>query len=376
MRIIQIVESLEMGGLERLAVNLAVEQKRRGDDPQIYCVCRRGRLADDAETAGVQVRCFNKQPGPKPLTVLKIARALMSDHPDVIHTHNPNIHHYGAVAAKLAGVPVVVNTRHSPLSPEALMYRERHFRRAARFTDAIAFVSDAAQSSIVRGLNLTKVRTVVVLNGIPLESYLKNSAAPLFVRPRLRFGTLGRMVPEKAHDLLIDAFRSVLRAFPEAELRIAGGGTLYEALRAQAASSGLGARVMIEEATNNPVGFLQNLDVFVLSSRSEGLPLVLLEAMAAGLPIVATRVGGIPEFLPEDIGWLCAPEDPRALADAMISAVNSPDLFARVARAKSLVGRQHSIAATCDSYYNLFADVAASKSISAERKSRIMAKRA
>src|SRR5579872_1246877 len=121
MRIIQIVESLELGGLERLAVNLAVEQKRRGDDPQIYCVCRRGSLADDAEAAGVPVRCFNKPPGPKPLALLRIAGALISDRPDVVHTHNPNIHHYGAIAAQLARVPVVVNTRHSPLSPEALM---------------------------------------------------------------------------------------------------------------------------------------------------------------------------------------------------------------------------------------------------------------
>lgn len=376
MRIIQIVESLEMGGLERLAVNLAVEQKRRGDEPQIYCVCRRGRLADEAEAAGVPVRCFNKPPGLKPLALLKIARALISNHPDVVHTHNPNIHHYGAVAAKLARVPVVVNTRHSPLSLEPLMYRERHFRRAARFTDAIAFVSEAAQNSIVRGLNLTKVRTAVVLNGTPLEPYLKNPAAPLSLRPRLRFGTLGRMVPEKAHDVLIDAFGMVLKALPGAELRIAGGGALYEDLRANAASSGFGGRIRIEGATNDPARFLSSLDVFVLSSRSEGLPLVTLEAMAAGLPVVATRAGGIPEFLPEDVGWLCAPDDSRALADAMISAVCSSDTLERAARGKSLVSRKYSIAATCDSYYELFADIADSKSMAAETKSRILAKRA
>ena len=361
MRIIQIVESLDLGGLERLAVNLAIEQKRRGDDSEIYCVCRRGVVADEAEAAGIPVRCFNKPPGLNPLALLRIARALMADRPEVVHTHNANIHHYGAVAAKLAGVPVIVSTRHSPLSPRGLMYRERHFRWARHFTDAIVFVSNPARDSIVAGLGLQKMRTAVVPTAIPLQPFLAKPASPLSLWPRVRFGTLGRMVPEKAHDVLIDAFCSVLRTFPGAELRIAGGGPLYQELGESVSSKGLAERVRIEEATSDPAGFLQALDVFVLSSRSEGLPLVLLEAMAAGLPVVATRVGGIPDFLPEDVGWLCPAENSGALANAMISAVNSPELVTRPARGKAVILQKHSIATMCDAYGELFAEMLASR---------------
>lgn len=362
MRIVQIVESLDLGGLERLAINLAIEQKRRGDDPRIYCVCRRGNLAEDAEAAGIPVRCFNKPPGPHPIALLKIAFALMADRPDVVHTHNPNIHHYGAFAARLARVPVIVNTRHSPLSPKELMYRERHFEKASRFTDAVVFVSNPARDSIMNGLQLGNVRTAVIPTAIPLQPYLEKPAAPLSQRPRLRFGTLGRMVPEKAHDVLIDAFVAVASIFPGAELRIAGGGPLCESLRERAASTGLNGRVGIEEATNDPAGFLQQLDVFVLSSLSEGMPLVLLEAMAAGLPVVSTRVGGIPDFLPGDIGWLCAPEDSGALASAMISASESPESLARAAAGRELVSRRYGIREMCEAYGDLFTEIADSKS--------------
>ncbi len=362
MRIIQIVESLDLGGLERLAINVAIEQRRRGDDPQIYCVSRRGRLAGDAEAAGIPVTCFNKPPGLSPLALVRITRALLTDQPDVVHTHNPNIHHYGAVAAALAHVPVVLNTRHTPLSPRELMYRERHFRWARRFTDAIVFVSNESRDSIVAGLRLEKMRTAVVPTAIPFQPFLAKPASPLSMWPRLRFGCLGRMVPQKAHDVLIDAFRSVLKELPNAELRIAGGGPLFEALCERVSSTGLAQRVRIEEATSDPAGFLQEMDVFVLSSRWEGLPLALLEAMAAGLPVVATRVGGIPDFLPEDVGWLCPSDDSDALAKAMLSAVNAPELLERASRGKVLVLQKHSIAEMCDRYYEIFAEVAASKS--------------
>lgn len=362
MRIIQIVESLDLGGLERLAVNLAIEQKSHGDDARIYCVCRRGRLADDAEAAGIPVRCFNKPPGLNPIALLKIAFALMADHADVVHTHNPNIHHYGAIAARLARVAVVVNTRHSPLSPKELMYRERHFEKASRFTDAVVFVSNPARDSILNGLRLGKIRTAVIPTAIPVQPFLEKAASPFSQRPRLRFGTMGRMVPEKAHDVLIDAFVAVTNSFRGAELWIAGGGPLYESLRQRAASTGLNGRIRVEQATDDAAGFLQQLDVFVLSSRSEGMPLVLLEAMAAGLPVVATRVGGVPDFLPENIGWLCAPEDSGALASAMSSASESAESLARAASGRDLVLRRYGIREMCEAYGDLFTEIADSKS--------------
>jgi glycosyltransferase involved in cell wall biosynthesis len=169
----------------------------------------------------------------------------------------------------------------------------------------------------------------VILNGIPMESFLARPAAPGSRLPRIRFGTIGRLVPAKAHSILIDAFARVSRSIPAAELSIFGYGSLDAELAGQIARLGLEARVRLEGRTGDSPGALADLDVFVLSSVSEGLPLVILEAMAAGLPIVSTSVGGVPEVLPEESAWLCPPGDTEALARAMLQAAESGDLRER-----------------------------------------------
>jgi glycosyltransferase involved in cell wall biosynthesis len=362
MRIVQIVESLDMGGLERLALNLAVEQKYCGDEPHIYCVFRRGSMADEAETAGIPVTSFGKSPGASPRTLFRIVRKLVADRPHVVHTHNPGIHHYGAIAAALARAPVIVNTRHSPKSSQGTMYRERYSSWAMRWTDTVVFVSDHARQAASNLVGSWDVPCSVIPCAISVQLYREQPASPGSVLPRVRFGTLGRMVPAKAQSVLLDAFARVLKTIPFAELRVAGGGPLLGALQEQATRLGITHRVSIEKATQSST-FLQDLDVFVLSSRSEGLPLVLLEAMAAGVPVVSTCVGGIPEVLSQDVGWLCAAEDSAALAESMIAAANSPNLLVRAARGVVVVTQRYSISATYEQYRASFEKTLASKGV-------------
>jgi glycosyltransferase involved in cell wall biosynthesis len=362
MRIVQIVESLDMGGLERLAISLAVEQKHRGDEPHIYCVFRRGSLADEAEAAGIPVTSFEKRPGASPRTLFRIVRRLVEDRPHVVHTHNPGIHHYGAVAAVVARVPVIVNTRHSPQSSQGTMYRERYSTWAMRWTDTVVFVSEQVRQTVLNLVGNWDVPCSVIPCAISLQPYRARPASPGSVHPRVRFGTLGRMVPAKAQSVLLDAFARVLETIPCAELRVAGGGPLFGPLQEQATRLGIAERVSIETATNS-AAFLQDLDVFVLSSRNEGLPLALLEAMAAGVPVVSTCVGGIPEVLSQDVGWLCLSEDCAALAESMIAAANSSDLLPRAARGVALVTQRYSIPAIYEQYRALFEQILASKGI-------------
>ena len=154
-------------------------------------------------------------------------------------------------------------------------------------------------------------------------------ASPGSRLPRIRFGTIGRLVPAKGHSVLIDAFALVCRSAPAAELSIFGYGSLDAELAGQIARLGLEGKVRLEGRTGDSPGALQDLDVFVLSSGNEGLPLVILEAMAAGLPIVSTSVGGVPEVLPKESAWLCPPGDAGALAGAMLQAMESGDLRER-----------------------------------------------
>ena len=355
LRIVQIVEKLEIGGLERMALDLAIAQKKAGHQPSIYCVFHRGALADEADAAGVPVIEFHKRVGFSWKTVREITRRLRHDGAQVVHTHNSVIHHYGVLAGRMAGVRAIVNTRHGLGKLHTAARQELYFRATLPFTSAFVFVCEDGRRFFVHERGVPASRSHVILNGIPLETFLCIPAAVDSQRPRIRFGTVGRMVPAKAHADLIEAFALLRQRIPEAHLRIAGGGPLWEQIQAQTNRLGLNSSVSLEGATRDVVSFLGQLDVFVLSSITEGLPLVILEAMAAALPVVSTRVGGVPEVAPEgDIAWYGEPAQPASLAEAMYQAATCTDLAARGARARSLAKDRYGLELMQEQYEALF----------------------
>lgn len=358
MRIVQLVETLETGGLERIAVDLARAHKAAGESPMLYCMFTGGPLAEEARGAGIPVIEFHKEPGFSVKTLFQLARQLRRDAAEVVHTHNPGVHHYGAVAAWMAGVPAVVNTRHGPATSSGRAYQERYFRAVMPLTDCVVFVCEDSRRYLVGQRGVASRKSAVILNGIELGAFLEKPAAPMSASPRIRFGAVGRMVPVKAHSILIDAFAQVSRKLPEAELRIVGGGPLEGALKEQARKAGLDGRIRIESFHAHIAGVLRELDIFVMSSTSEGLPLVILEAMAAGLPVVSTRAGGVPEVAPEgDVSVLCAPGHAGDLADAMYHAATCCDLAGMGRRARETAIAKFSLEQMRRSYQAIYAEV-------------------
>ena len=244
-----------------------------------------------------------------------------------LHTHNPAVHHYGAVAAWMARVPAVVNTRHGPAPSSRGAYQERYSRAVMPLTDRVVFVCEDSRRYLEkRGLASSK-STVIVNRNRARRFSRERPAAPMSASPRVRFGAVGRMVPVKAHSILIDAFVELNGKLPDAELRIVGGGPLENDLKERARKAGLNSRIRIEGLNPSIADVLRELDIFVMSSISEGLPLVILEAMAAGLPVVSTRVGGVREVAPEgDVSVLCVPGSASDLAEAMYQAATACDL--------------------------------------------------
>jgi glycosyltransferase involved in cell wall biosynthesis len=297
---------------------------------------------------------FQKAPGFSLSTVLATAKRLFADRADVIHGHNPGVHHYAALAARLAGVPVCLNTRHSVTTSKGLPYQERYFRWVKPFTSHVVFVCDFVRRGLEPRLGYPPEKCSVILNGIPLAPFLAHPASPASRRPRIRFGTIGRLVPAKGHAILIDAFARVCRTAPGAELSIYGYGDLQEGLQSQIARLGLAGRARLEGRTEDSAATLQDFDVFVFSSVNEGLPLVILEAMAAGLPIITTDVGGIPEVLPKDSAWLCPPGDAQALAAAMLHAINCADLRERGEIARRLAAASYGMEHMAGRYQELY----------------------
>jgi glycosyltransferase involved in cell wall biosynthesis len=356
LRIIQFVENLDRGGLERMALDLALTLQRRGHHVSFACLHDPGALAPEAVSAGLTVHAFHKAPGFSPRVLFNAWRYFLRERPDVVHSHNPGVHHYATLAARLTGASCVISTRHGPLSSTGQPYNERWFRAVMGWTDHIVHVSDHTRRILVNERGLSAAKSAVLYNGIALDRFTSRSAQPAGAWPTLRLGALGRLVPVKGHSVLLRAFARLVPSLPSCTLTIVGGGPLEAALREEAAQLGLGDRVVFAGPTQDAPGWLSQWDLFVFPSLSEGLPLAILEAMAVGLPIVSTRVGGIPEVAPEgEVAWYAEPDQVDELAVQLAQALASPDELRRrgqAARARAI--RDYGLETMTDHYEALY----------------------
>lgn len=360
--IAHLVLSLDVGGLERLTIDLAGQQRAAGHDARIFCVWRKGALANQARNRGIPVEAFGKGQGFSPTLIWRLADQLRRFRADVLHTHNAMVHHYGVSAAILVRVPAIVNTLHGQHgtrlggSDERL---QRLYRFALPWTGVIAMVSEATKSHYLTEWGIPERKCRVVLNGIATDRFRTSRES----RPALRFGAVGRFAPVKDHVTLIDAFARVVAAFPEAELHIAGDGEERLRIEQRIAMNGLGRSVRLHGALDDIPEFLGSLDAFVLPSLSEGLPLALLEAMATGLPVVSTRLGGLTSVAPEDeVAFYCAPGDPEALAAQMIRMAHA-DMASMGAAGQSIVRRRFSVAQTALQYEEVYRELLGRRSV-------------
>ena len=326
MKIVQILPSLDLGGMERLTIDLALQQKSEGHEPLIYCTSHPGLFAPEAEAADVPVHSFGKTAGFSLRLVRSLASRLRVDHPHVLHAHNALVLHYALLAARLARVSVVVNTRHGG-NMNWDPHCERIWRRCVRWTDAVVFISEGVREYYVSRDRLSRRNTSVIYNGINLDRFTARPAQRGTALSHFRVGCVGRLVPAKDHVSLIRAFALVSCVMPEAELHILGDGPCRSVISQTAESLGIANRVFLPGVSHDVAGFLSTLDLFVLSSIDEGLPISLMEAMAAGLPVISTRLPGLTELAPENVvAGYCSPGQPESLAEHILRAAARPDL--------------------------------------------------
>jgi glycosyltransferase involved in cell wall biosynthesis len=353
MKIVQLLPSLELGGMERLAVDLARQQKAEGHESSIYCTSHPGQFAHQAEAANVPVHAFGKTTGFSLRLILDLASRLRVDRPDILHAHNALVLHYAIAAARLARVPVVVNTRHggnNNWDPHC----ERIWRHALRWIDSLVFVSEGVREFYVTRDRLSRRNTSVIYNGIEVDKFASHPAHPTAGLPTFRIGSVGRLVPAKDHVTLVRAFTMVCAAMPKAELHIVGDGPCRSAISQTAESLGIANRVFLHGASLDVPGFLSTLDLFVLSSIDEGLPISLMEALAAGLPVVSTRLPGLTELAPETVvAGYCTPGQPESLGEQILIAANRPDLPA-LGKAASRWAQKFAIRETWHHYQAVF----------------------
>ena len=360
LRIVELVDSLAVGGTERMAVHLSRGLQARGHEVAVVCLRTPGPLAEPLHASGIRTLAFDKPEGLHWPTMTALRRFLAEFRPGVVHTHNPLVHHYGVFAGRRASVPLIVSTVHGIANIGASAKSDAIFAASCLFTDSIVAVCRMARDRFAAHPLLPSSKLRVVYNGIPLEPYLAIPPlpdplpAPSTARPFV-FGAVGRLVPVKDHATLLRAFSLLAAQHPHCRLEFLGGGALHGDLQRLAAGLGVAGRVVFHGERAETRDFYESIHAYVMSSLSEGLPMTLLEAMAAARPIVSTAVGGIPELVENaQAGWLCPPSNSEALTAALASALAAPDLAARGLRARQLVQQCGSLDAMVRGYEEIF----------------------
>ncbi|MCL5290231.1 MAG: glycosyltransferase family 4 protein [Bacillota bacterium] len=258
----------------------------------------------------------------------------------ILHAHSSKGALVGRLAAMLARTPVVIFTAHNSIFYEEWPgWKKKLFATVekflARFTDKIITVSDALKQELMEWEGLPAKQLTTIYNGIEADKF-NIKADTKAIRRSLKIpdlgpvvGTIARLAPQKGISHFLKA-ASLLKEY-QVNFLVVGDGPLMETLKQEASELGLQNRVLFAGRREDIAEILSILDIFVLPSVTEGLPLTVLEAMAAGKPVVATRVGGVPEAIVEGkTGLVVAPKDPEALAVALAGLMGERDRLLRM----------------------------------------------
>lgn len=338
-KVAHVVLSLQPGGLERFVVALSTARAMAGVEQVVVCLDEPGVLASQVEAAGHRVVLVPRRPGLDLRLVARLVSFFREHAVDVVHTHSLDPMFYGGIAARIARVPLLIHTQHNTHLRTASPRERLKFRLAQWLFDNVVAVS-AETGRVLAEFGVLADRRAIILNGIDLACFRPQERLLDGARPddALVIGTVARLASEKGLDRLIKAFGKLYISHRSARLVIAGDGPLRAALEEQVCHAGLSESVYFLGYRSDVEAVLSEFDLFVLPSLTEGIPLALLEAMAAGVPVLATAVGGVPEVVEDGrSGRLVPPDDVEALHQALEHLAGDPTArahFARAARAR------------------------------------------
>jgi glycosyltransferase involved in cell wall biosynthesis len=354
MRIAHVVDSMEVGGAETLVSQMCRVQREQGHDPRVYAILTLGPLGEQLRREGFAVR---PHVGPHlPDATRNFFQIFKDSRPDVVHLHNPTPTVYAAMAARLAGVSTIVSTRHSLVAPPRRLVVELKYALAAACCDWVVAICDATVNNL-KSLHSVPARKIVrVYNGaVPLQRVPREKLPP---KAGFTLVYVGRLEPVKNHALLLSAFRAALQSIPSLRLWMVGDGTERKMLESLAAELEIAPQVTFWGQQLDVAPFLSAADAFIMSSKSEGLPISLLQAFSLGLPAIVTDVGGMAEVVRlAQAGYTVSPADPAQMAAAILRLADGG--AERVQFSKNAEEAFHSrftLQAMADAYMDLYRD--------------------
>ena len=356
LHVTHVIRSLEIGGMERLVHELV---RHRPDSTSVICLDRKGHFAEQLEAAGYEVRVVGMHGG-LVQHLWRLQREIARLGPDVVHCHNLLAMTHAGLLRSARCIPRLIATKHGSVVPT--LGRSRHVSRWIAQRTRMVAVSHEVERIIRHWCRRTRFPVPVVPNGISAGAF-SQARHRQRVRETLGYepehcvlGIVARLAAEKDHSTLLKAFQKLQPEHPQSRLAIIGDGPLRTDLEREATELGIADGVSFLGERHDVAELLSGLDVFVLSSRTEGLPMTILEAMSAGLPIVSTDVGGISTAVEDGrTGCLVPAGSPPALAVSLKNLIGDPETRRQMGQAGlRKLEQEFNIARTADRYEEIY----------------------
>ena len=370
-RVCHVVNALDVGGMENGVVNLCNNLDRSKFEPMICCLYHTGPMADRLRP---DVRVINMaQPqGKSILSVFRLARLFKQIKPDIVHTHGwGGGSLYGILGAKLAGVSVIINGEHGTffLKPHQIVLQ----RILSVMYDKTLSVSEFLKKKIVESLSIAPGRIRVIPNGVDTDKFSGNYDCSYLRREILEkyganideesivLGCVGSLKPIKNQIMLLRALLEIKNnpVFKKAYVILVGDGPDYGNLKNFVSENGLTNKVLFLGKRNDVPQLMALMHILVSTSHFEGMPNVIMEAFASGLPVVATKAGGSEELIQEGTnGFLVDVDDYHALAEKLILLTSDPKLRQKMGlNAQRTARSDYSIAKMVSDYEKFYIDL-------------------
>jgi glycosyltransferase involved in cell wall biosynthesis len=373
MRIFILSTSMGMGGADQQILILARAMRARGHDVRIVALTPLGPMGLEAQREGIPTQSLELRRNIGDLPRLaRLVRMIREWRPDILHTHMVHANLLGRAVRPLARVGALVSTIHSISDGGRL--RMAGYRLTNGLVDRVTIISRLAADRYVKIGVVPAGRLEVIPNTVDLERFRPSPEARTTIREQLGIGdefvwlAVGRFQPAKDYPTMIAAFANLARG-STSRLVLVGQGPLRGAVETLLRAEGIEDRVRFLGVRRDVPDLMNGADGYVLSSAWEGMPVVLLEAAAVGLPVVATRVGGVAEVVENGVtGSLVPPSDPTALAAAMraIEALTPDKRMAMGGRGRALVQQRYSTDSVMEMWERLYSGLLPAASAGAD----------
>lgn len=358
--ILFLANSLGAGGAEQVLINLTKHLSDRGYRVKILCLHEQG-IYFDTISKNVSVKVLDLPYRIRWKEILHLKRVIASEKPTIVQCFHSNPNRWGAFAARLARVPLIITNLQNCYYSESLL--SRLFNRFFfNFTTHAISCSNAVRNFHIYHKKYPASKITTIHNSVDLKhfptkdtkSYLREELS--LTDDTFLIGIVASMIPQKGHSYLLLAAKEVIREHPKAVFVLVGEGAMHNEIKAIIKSKNLENNVYLLGTRTDIPEVLSSLDLFVLPSIWEGFGVAILEAMASELPVIASRVDGIPEIVVEgETGLLVQPKDVNGLTEAMLYFLNNPEERKRMAKAGSRRSIEYfSMETMVDKYLELY----------------------